>query len=421
MLPSFRARLKEDSMLSTYFKSQRGLARYQQSPWHSELDGFTTWLEHLGFGRKSVRQCVHAAFQFAAWAADSGLPLEQLNREALSAFAVHLGSEYSHLGTCRARAAAAHFLDFLDDTHRLSQPLDPLKPTPPALIVAFRHWMRVQRGTLDITLSNYQPTLEDLLRSLGEDTRGYDARTLRAFVLERSGRQSPAAAKTTVTAVRMFLRFLTATGQCASGLDQAIPTVARWRLASLPRYISPEEVERVIASCDLSEPMGVRDHAVLLLLSRLGLRAGDVAGLLLNDIDWPSGTLCVAGKNRRGCRLPLPQDAGNAVLAYLEQRPRIRDAHLFLTAVAPIRGMTYLTVSQIVTRALQRVGIELPRYGAHVLRHSAATGLLREGMSLATIGVVLRHASIETTAIYAKVDVPRLRAIASPWPEVATC
>ena len=167
--------------------------------------------------------------------------------------------------------------------------------------------------------------------------------------------------------------------------------------------------------------MGVRDHAVLLLLSRLGLRAGDVAGLLLNDIDWPSGTLCVTGKNRRECRLPLPQDAGDAVLAYLQQRPRIRDTHLFLTAVAPVRGMTYQTVGQIVTRALRRVGIEMPRYGAHVLRHSAATGMLREGMSLSSIGVVLRHASIETTAVYAKVDVPRLRAIARPWPEVATC
>ena len=295
-------------MLSTYFISPRVLARYQQSPWHSELDGFTTWLEQRGFGRASVRQCLRTALQFAAWAADSGLPIKQLNREVLSAFAVQLRSQYSHLGTCQARAAATHFLDFLDDTNRLSQPLDPLKPAPPELIVAFRHWMRVQRGTLDITLSNYQPTLEDLLRSLGEDTRSYDARTLRAFVLERSARQSPAAAKTTVTAMRMFLRFLTATGQCGPGLDQAIPTTARWRLASLPRYLSPEEVERVIASCDVSEPMGLRDHAVLLLLSRLGLRAGDVAGLLLNDIDWPSGTLCVTGKNRRECRLPLPQE-----------------------------------------------------------------------------------------------------------------
>jgi integrase/recombinase XerD len=408
-------------MLSTYFASPRALARYQHSPCRSELDGFTTWLEQRGFGRSSISRCAYAALRFTAWAAGSGLPLERLNREALSAFATQLQSEYSHLGVCRARAAAAHFLDFLDETHRLLQPLDPQKPTPPALIVAFRHWMRVHRGTRDITLSNYQPALEDLLRSLGEQTSGYDAKALRGFVLERSHRQSPAAAKTTVTAVRMFLRFLTATGQCASGLDRAIPTIARWRLASLPRYLSREEVERVIASCDLSEPIGVRDRAVLLLLARLGLRAGDVAGLSLSAIDWLSATVRVAGKNRRECRLPLPQDAGDAVLAYLKRRPRIGDTHLFLTAVAPVRGMTYLTVSQIVTRALRRAGIERPRYGAHILRHSAATGMLREGMSLSSIGVVLRHASIETTAIYAKVDVPRLRAIARPWPEVATC
>jgi site-specific recombinase XerD len=119
--------------------------------------------------------------------------------------------------------------------------------------------------------------------------------------------------------------------------------------------------------------------------------------------------------------LPLPQDAGDATLAYLQQRPVVNDGHVFVTALAPIKGLSYQTVDQIVTRAMHRVGIEAPRHGAHLLRHSAATTMLREGMSLSAIGVVLRHASVETTAIYAKVDVRLLRDIAGPWPEVASC
>jgi site-specific recombinase XerD len=288
-------------------------------------------------------------------------------------------------------------------------------------MIAFRRWMHAQRGTLDITLDNYRLTLLNLLQTLGDRPDRYDATTLRAFVLDQASRHGPCHAKQVVTAVRMFLRFLVAMGQCAAGLDQAIPTIAHWRLAHLPKYLPGEAVERVIASCDLTTSIGVRDRAVLLLLARLGLRAGDVAGLKLTSIDWETGTLLVAGKNRRECRLPLPQDAGDATLAYLQQRPVVNDGHVFVTALAPIKGLSYQTVGQIVTRAMHRVGIEAPRHGAHLLRHSAATTMLREGMSLSAIGVVLRHASVETTAIYAKVDVRLLRDIAGPWPEVASC
>jgi site-specific recombinase XerD len=189
----------------------------------------------------------------------------------------------------------------------------------------------------------------------------------------------------------------------------------------LPKYLSAEAVERVITSCDLSTHTGVRDRAVLLLLARLGLRAGDVAGLTFPAIDWSAGTIRVAGKNRREARLPLPQDVGDAVLAYLEQRPDVNDVHVFITTTAPLRRLSRRTVSKIVRRAIQRSEIQAPIHGAHVLRHSFATAMLREGVSLPTIGSVLRHASIETTAIYAKVDTPLLRQVARPWPEIPSC
>lgn len=300
---------------------------------------------------------------------------------------------------------------------RLSTPV----PTEPELLIDFRRWMATHRGTTAATLNNYQPIIIELLNTVGDQPEHYQAEALRTFVLDRASRFGIGRAKNVVTAVRMFLRYLIAMGRCVPGLDDAIPTIAHWRLATLPKYLSAEAVEQIIASCDRSTPLGVRDRAVVLLLARLGLRAGDVAGLTLAAIDWQAGTLQVAGKNRRETRLPLPQEVGDAVLDYLEQRAEVNNAQIFITAVAPLRPLSYHTVGQIVARAIHRAGVKAPSHGAHVLRHSLATAMLREGLTLPTIGSVLRHASIETTAIYAKVDVNQLRQVAQPWPEVTSC
>jgi site-specific recombinase XerD len=280
----------------------------------------------------------------------------------------------------------------------------------------------MHRGTTDATLKNYRLTIIALLRTLGEQPERFEAHALRHFVRARAEQQGIARAKTVVTAVRMFLRFLIALGRCHPGLDQAIPTMAHWRLASLPRYLPPEAVERVLRSCDVTTGSGLRDRAVLLLLARLGLRASDVAALKWGDINWHDGTLCVAGKNRRQTRLPLPQEVGNALLDYaVHQRPRIPSEHVFLTVTAPLKPASPQTISQIAARALHRAEVESPIYGAHVLRHSAATQMLRQGASLPSIGAVLRHASVETTAHYAKVDIALLRDVARAWPEGAPC
>jgi site-specific recombinase XerD len=185
----------------------------------------------------------------------------------------------------------------------------------------------------------------------------------------------------------------------------------------LPRYIGVAEVERLIATCDLTTPAGARDRAVLLLLARLGLRAGDVVALRLDAIDWQQATLTVRGKGRRETKLPLPQDAGDAVLDYLKRgRPCVARDELFLMANAPFRSLRGSTVSSIVCRALDRGGIAAPTKGANLLRHSAATAMLRGGATLDMVGAVLRHRSADMTAHYAKVDVLMLQQIAQPWP-----
>ena len=288
----------------------------------------------------------------------------------------------------------------------------------PTLLLEFREWMRTQCGTLDITLNGYRQPILDLLDDLGSEPSTFEAIGLREFLLRRVSCFSQWKSKNLATAVRMFLRFLIARGYCASGLEHSIPTVAKWRLSSLPKYLSIQDVECLINSCDQSSPLGARDRAILLLIARLGLRAGDVSALKFGDLLWEEGTLIVSGKGRRQTRLPLSQEVGEAILYYLSHgRPRKVSDHIFITTAAPLVPISRQAVGQTVARAIRCTGISAPTKGSHLLRHSAATRLLREGVSLPTISALLRHASIETTTVYAKVDIDLLQEVAMPWPE----
>jgi integrase/recombinase XerD len=274
--------------------------------------------------------------------------------------------------------------------------------------------MRGQRGVTDSTLDTYQTTLVDLLKILGDDPKAFTAQAVRAFVLERAKPHSRGRAKTIATSTRAFLRYLVATGQCPAGRDYAVPRFANWQLASVPRFLVAEDIERVIGACEGESRL--RDRAIVLLLARLGLRASEAANLELAHIDWKNGRLAIAGKSRREEWLPLTQEVGDAIIAYIEQaRPRLPTSRLFSTDFAPIRPLTRVAVKCIVRRTLLRAGIKSAHRGAHVLRHSAATAMLRQGISLSGVGTVLRHRSLAMTQHYAKVDFGLLSEIAQPW------
>jgi integrase/recombinase XerD len=414
-------------MLTTYVRTPLALEQYRSGPAGPHLDTFIRWLEERGYQRRRIPHLMRGVKCFSFWAQDAGLPLEKLDAHALQAFCHHLQDiqrlryacgRYSHLFV-----GARYFVGFLETAGFVAPAASVIPPPPaPELLGAFRHWMRTHRGTTEATLNGYRLTIVALLQTLGEQPERYEAQALRAFVLHRAGDKGIGRAKTVVTTVRMFLRFLIAIGRCTPGLEQALPTIAHWRLAYLPRYLPAESIEQVLASCNLTTAIGVRDRAVLLLLAQLGLRAGDVAALKWCDINWHDGTLCVMGKNRRQTRLPLPQEVGEAILDYAEhQRPRVPSPNVFLTTMAPLRPISPKTVTKITADALRRANVESPISGAHVLRHSAATNMLRQGASLPSIGAVLRHASVETTAHYAKVDVDLLHEVVRAWPEVSPC
>jgi site-specific recombinase XerD len=299
----------------------------------------------------------------------------------------------------------------------LSSPTPAAESVPPVL-EQFSAWMRHHRGVQVSTLGNYLPLLHEFVVALGDDAVTYDAAGVRAFILARASRAGRGRAKSLVNAVRMFLRFLAVRGSCPADLAAAVPRIANWRLAALPRYLVADDIARLLATCEPDTAAGARDRAVMLLCVRLGLRAGDVRDLRLGDVDWSRGRLRVLGKGRCETWLPLPQEVGDAILHYLERfRPAIGDDHVFLRVHAPLGPLPSSgPIAKLVRRAIERAGIAAPSHGAHVLRHSAATVLLREDVSLDIIGAVLRHRSVESTAHYAKVDVTRLRAIAQPWP-----
>jgi len=238
------------------------------------------------------------------------------------------------------------------------------------------------------------------------------------FVMQLSRRLSVGYCKHKISDLRSFLRFLHVRGHIASNLGECVPAVAGWRLASVPKALEPDQIDCLLAQVAQPSAIRRRDAAMVRLQLRLGLRAGDVAALALDDLDWRAGEMVVRGKGKRESRLPLPHDVGKAIAAYLRRRrPRALTRKVFLRSRAPYRGLTSSGVIAATRSALRRAGITAG--GAHLLRHTAATQMLRKGASLSEIAHVLRHRHIDTTAIYAKVDHASLQLVARPWPESA--
>jgi site-specific recombinase XerD len=409
-------------MLSDYVVDGKARDRLRGSTAGPYLDDFSEWLAGRGYGSSTIRSYLEAAARFAAWAqATQRAGPVGLGRASWEAYRAAVHQAARRMGQSRRSpgnryCGARTFVRFLRaQGHAVAEP-----DATPALLYRFQHWMRQHRGAGPVTLAGYTRVLRRLLGTLGEESGRYTAAQLRAFVLQQAQGFSHSKAETAVSAVRMFVRCLLAHQACPDGLQFAIPRVAGWGQAALPRYLSPEAVGEVLGACDPATPLGARDRAGLLLLARLGLRAGDVAGLRLADLDWAPGRLRVAGKNRRETWLPLPQEVGEAILHYLRTaRPAVARDGVFLITRAPYTPILSRQVSATAARAIRRAGVLSPSLGAHVLRHSVATQWVRDGLSLQTIGTLLRHADLDTTALYAKVDINRLRQIALPWPEEA--
>jgi len=412
-------------MLETFFSAPKTLRRLRSGITGPHIDGFADDLERDGYTPSSAVRYIRAAAHLGCFVQRRGCVVADIDFNILHAFADHLRRcQCPHFKRAKisfhARFGAKLFHRRLVNCGICSR--EPVRDThpDPALVLAFRDWFQKHRGVKEATLRHYTRGATELVQKLGEDAGQWTSQDVRNFLLERARQCGAATTQQLITSLRAFLRYLNFQGETRDDLALAIPAIAHWRLAKFPRCLSTQEVNSLIAACEGTDPRRLRDRAIVLMLVRLGLRSADVAQLRLSDIDWNTGTLQVIGKGRYQVRLPLPQDVGDAVLSYLGRRPANIDTdHVFVRTKAPCRPFASGDgVSSVVKHALQRAGIEAPAKGAHLLRHTATTEMLRNGVPLEQAGLVLRHRSIDMTAYYAKVDVALLKQIAQAWPEV---
>ena len=386
-------------------------------PIASHIDRFAKFLADEGYARPTVNGKCRLAADLSRWIKWRRLPLAQLHECKLKQFYAH-----HHRSTRRGEVATGQqLLEFLRGLG--------VVPTSPQVVDRtvlgqlthdYERFLGSQRGLAAATLSSYLPIVRRFLTEhFGkkavrvEDLRPRD---LHRFILRQVPRGSRNYAKLMVTALRSFLGFLFQRGAIKTDLLAAMPGVANWRLSHLPKSLPPEQVERLLRCCDRSTPSGQRDYTILLLLARLGLRGGEVLAMTLDDPDWERGEIVVRGKGQRLDTLPLPKEVGAALVHYLRHvRPACSTRKLFIRLKAPWHGLRLSAICCVVRRALRRAGLNPDFKGAHLLRHSLATNMLREGASLDEIGQLLRHAQPTTTQIYAKVDIKALRRIALPW------
>lgn len=384
------------------------------------VEGYREWLTRRGYTPGTVRNMLKDLGQVGLWLSAERLRIKDLNEERMSAFQ----SARQRVGRTRSPGprALVPLMSYLREAGAAPQRA-PLGTELGSLLASYRLWMVEERGLAAATVLRYENTAR---RFLQESAAGgvvapgaLTGADVNAFLLREFARVSAGSAKGRVAELRSVLRFLYLQDITGLSLGASVPAVGGWRFATLPRPgMSAADVQLLLDSFDRTTPVGVRDFAMVMLVSRLGLRSIEVARMQLGDVDWRSGELVVRGKARRQDRLPLPAEVGEALVAYLASGRNPEDAvHVFLTCRAPRGPIRADLVGDVVERACKRAG--LPDVGPHGLRRALAGELLRRGAGLVAISQVLRHQDLATTALYAKVDLVALRKVAQPWPGVA--
>lgn len=408
-------------MLEDFFVVPVAAQRLRDGALGVYLDGFCAQLVELGYRHTTIRHTLWVVSSLTAWMAGERVSVRDLDERRMEEF---LDARRRRGWTWRRLGRSLHLLlEWLRVAGAVpAAPINTGDSSTATLVTRYERYLRQERALAESTVTGYAQVAHAFVaeRLDGGTTPPACLRpgVVHEFLLARVRRLSPKRAQYMGTALRSFLRFLFVRGETETDLSLAVPTVRQWRLASVPRHLPAEEVELVLRACDRSTPTGRRDHAVLLLLARLGLRASEIVKLEIGDVRWREGELVVRGKGLVRDRLPLVGDVGAALSAYVaKDRPTTTSRRLFLCERAPHRGFGHpSTVSTIVARAIDRASLTPATRGAHLLRHSLATTMVRRGASFAEIGQVLRHRSANTTEIYAKLDFDALRDVAMPWP-----
>jgi integrase/recombinase XerD len=397
--------------------------RPQDNPLASHVTPFATSLVENGYVKSTVQSKLNLLASFGQWLERRQLSITDFDEQLAERFiAYKRRNGRVHRGN---RETLLQFLDHLRKRDLIPAPTPACDDSPlAAILTRYERHLRSERGLAAATVINYLPCIRKFLierfREKPLVIREVRSSDVSDFILRHAPTMSPRRAQLVTAAFRSFFRFLFQDGELLVNLALSVPSVADRRLATTPKYLSTDQVERVLGTCNRQTATGRRDYAILLLLARLGLRAGEVVSLQLDDVDWRAGELLVRGKGLLHDRMPMPVDVGEALTSYLRMdRPPCKTRRVFVCMKAPRSGFAGpSTLTTIVRRALDRADLYPALRGAHVLRHSLATTMLRSGASMNEIGEILRHRTPSTTEIYAKLDFDGLRTLAHPWPSV---
>jgi site-specific recombinase XerD len=374
-------------------------------------------LRERGYTRRSAVSQLRQVARLSRWLEANGSTAADLSVQRVGEFLVFQRT----MGRCRSQWSRPGLLCLLDVLEAAGISTGEESEAPPSptevLLGSFEHFLRAERGLTAGTVRGYVFHVRWFLDGLGSDQAlaGLTAAEVTTAVLRRSASVSVSTTQYFVAALRSFLRFCFLEGLVDRDLSEATLSVTGRRRSSLPKGVAKTDADALLRSCDRRTSVGRRDYAVILMLLRLGLRRSEVASLRLDDVDWRAGELVVHGKGGREDRLPLPADVGEAIAGYLQRgRPTSDSREVFLQARAPFEPIAAGTISSTVRRACRRAGIA--EVGAHRLRHTAACEMVAVGVPLVEIAQVLRHHSLQSTAVYARVDVEQLRLLAAPWP-----
>lgn len=407
--------------MNQFFAFPLTLQRLREGPLGFLIDDYTSLLHQQGYSRQSACFQIRLLADLSRWLRQRSLRAEDINPQIIDRYLLYRKRRFRSRRS--DRATVNKLLLMLHERGIVHHKTSPTIYTPrQRLEYHFKRYLLQERGLTPATCINYLPFIQKfLIERFG--TNPIQLADLRAkdviqYVQRHAYDLSHGRARLLVTALRVFFRYLRHQGDIATNLAACVPSVANWQLSTLPKFLQPHEVQRVLNHCDRQTAQGRRNYAILLLLARLGLRACEIVSLTLDDINWETGEITLRGKGSRLARIPLPQDVGHAIAAYLKKdRPGCSSRRIFISSKAPLRGFANsIAISTIVKRALAQAKINSPHKGAHIFRHTLATEMLRHGASLAEIGQLLRHQNFITTTIYAKVDLAALQTVTQPWP-----
>ncbi len=408
-------------MIEKFYPNPIVVQRLQSGPLSAHIDNFAQQLFDEGYALWTAKYAVRLLADLTTWMQQQGLTITELAEQPVNTY---FQNRYRTRRPHRDdQAILKKLLTYLRTVGVISAPIKAVAdPSYASIVQAFRQYLVSQRNLAPSTIhSSLDTVVRFLSQRFGSQLPNLDAlcaQDVTSFMLQQARRYSTGHTQLIASGLRSFFRFLLQQALITTNLAQCVPTPARRCLSTLPKFISADDVEHLLHCVDQKSPEGRRNYAILQLLARLGLRAAEVAALTLNDLDWDAGEIIVRGKSGRCDRLPLPEEVGQALATYLRNgRPSCSTRRVFVRHRAPQRGFANgEAVGTVVRRALDRASLNPAHKGAHLLRHSLATRLLRNGASLAEIGELLRHRNLNTTQIYAKVDESALSKLALPWP-----